>query len=135
MINQIYVGNEPALSLPVPAGTKAGDPVKVGSFVGVAATDRADSTVNPITAASANANSSGNPDGYASVEVSGTYLIAVTGAITAPGTPIYLVAGTPATLSTTASGNTLFGYSVAGPNNKYATTSSGAVAAVRIGKV
>lgn len=133
MKNQIYVGNEPAISLPVANGTKAGDPVKVGIIVGVAATDRADSTVNPPTAASVAANSSGNPDGYASVEVSGTYLLTVAEAISSVGTQVYITGSAGSfTLTTTASTNVLFGETVPGPNNKYVTTSAGGTAAVRL---
>lgn len=136
MKNQIYVGNEPAISLPVAVGTKAGDPVKVGIVVGVAATDRADSTVNPLTAASVAANSSGNPDGYASIEVSGTYLLTVAEAISGVGTPVYITGSAGAyTLTTTASTNVLFGETVPGPNNKYVTTSAGGTAAVRLAQV
>lgn len=70
------------LSLPVVAGTKSGDPVRVGAFRGVAATNRAE----------ANAPAGGNPVGNASVVCDNrAYTYEVEGAITGPGTPVYLV--------------------------------------------
>lgn len=133
MRNQVYANNTPGISLPVPDGTKSGDPVLVGSIVGVAATDRADSTVDPPTADSVAANSSGNADGYASVLTDGGYLLDVTGAVTGPGTPVYIAADGSLSLTDT---DTLFGYTVPGPDNKYATKSAGAgPAVVRIAQV
>ena len=38
------------LSVPVPAGTKSGDPVRVGGLNGVAITDRANTGVSPVNA-------------------------------------------------------------------------------------
>lgn len=99
MKNQVYAGNVPALSLPVPAGTKAGDPVKVGGFIGVCATDRNDGTTP---------DPSGNPTGHASVEVDGTYSLLVPEAVAAIATPIYITGANA--LTTTAAGNTLFGH-------------------------
>lgn len=131
MKNQVYANNTPGISLPVPSGTKSGDPVKVGSIVGVAATDRADSTITPATQASVAANSSGNPDGYASVLDTGAYLLTVTGAITGPGTPVYVTGTGPFTLSVTNGGSdTLFGVTLPGPDNKYATKAAGSGLAV-----
>jgi len=137
MKNQVYANNTPGISLPVPAGTKSGDPVKVGSLMGVAATDRADSTVDPPTAASVAANSSGNADGYASVLTDGGYLFTVAGAITGPGMPVYITGTGPFTLSITNGGSDpVFGYTVPGPNNAYATKATGSgPAVVRIAQV
>lgn len=137
MKNQVYANNIPGISLPVPAGTKSGDPVKVGSLVGVAATDRADSTIDPPTVDSVAANSSGNPDGYASVLTDGGYLLTVAGAITAPGTPVYVTGTGPFALSVTNGGtDTVFGYTVPGPDNKYATKAAGSgPAVVRVAQV
>ena len=136
MKNQVYANNTPGISLPVPAGTKSGDPVKVGSIVGVAATDRADSTA-ALTIDSVAANSSGNADGYASVLTDGAYLLTVTGAIAGPGTPVYITGTGPFTLSTTNGGtDTVFGETVPGPDNKYATKAAAAgPAVVRVAQV
>ena len=134
MKNQVYANNTPGISLPVPAGTKSGDPVQVGSIVGVAATDVAVAMPATPTSDSVAANSSGNPVGYASVLTDGGYLLEVTGAVTAPGTPVYIDGD--GALSLTATDNTLFGYTVPGPDNKYATKSADAgPAVVRIAQV
>lgn len=113
------------LSLPVPAGTKSGDPVMVGSFVGVAATDRADSTVvtYPLN------RGGGNPDGYASVVIDNerAFIVDVEGAIAGPGEPVYITGTGPFTLSTTNGGSdTVFGYTIPGPDNLYATKAAAA---------
>lgn len=84
------------ISLPVPAGTKSGDPVKVGAFVGVAVTDRRE-------------------DGTATVWRDGSWHLTVDGAVAGPGVPLY-VAGDGTSritqLTATDTGNTLFGYSL-----------------------
>lgn len=85
-------------SLPVPSGTKSGDPVKVGVLNGVAVTDRA-TTTNPA---------GGNADGNASVWLEGAYSFPVTGAVKAVGDPIYIANGKLA-----ATGTTLFGAALA----------------------
>jgi hypothetical protein len=125
MKNQVWANQQPARSLPVPAGTKSGDPVKVGDLVGVAATDRADSTTKPLPTGGV-----GHANGYAAVNVDGGYLLDVDGAIGGPGTPIYLTGAGPFTLTTTASGNTLFGQSVPGPDNTYLSKAAGVGEAV-----
>ena len=84
------------LNLPVPAGTQSGDPVKVGSLVGVAITNRGEG---------------GNPSTHATVRRKGAFHLAVSGAITAIGDPIYFVAA-DGTLTGTATGNTLYGYAL-----------------------
>lgn len=71
------------LSLPVVAGTKSGDPVRVGAINGVAAT---------------NIGEGGNPAGSATVLTdSRSYLYEVAGAIAGPGTPVFLTARAGAT--------------------------------------
>ncbi|MGL5910359.1 MAG: DUF2190 family protein [Phycicoccus sp.] len=89
------------LSLPVPANTTSGSPVKVGSLVGVTQTDRA--TVTNF--------GGGNAVGNATVWMKGVHDLTVTGAITNIGDPVY-IDGSNA-LNVTASGNTLFGYALA----------------------
>lgn len=101
-INEIFREAD-MLSLPVASGVKTGDPVIVGSLIGVAQTDRADSTATPPVFGG------GNPDGNASVWTEGAFLLSVTGAVTV-GAPIYITSA--GALNVTASGNTLFGYSL-----------------------
>jgi hypothetical protein len=103
--NLVFAGNRPALSLPVPALTRSGMPVKVGSIVGVCDTDRTE------VVSGKQYGGVGNPDGYASVAVDGTYALKVPEVVTAAGTPIYIKASDN-TLTTTATDNTLFGHTV-----------------------
>lgn len=92
--NQIFDTTDEA-SLPVPSGTKSGEPVLVaGVFPGVAQVDE---------------GAGGNPAGYASVWLRGVYELKVPEAVAAVGTPIYIKADR--TLTTSASGNTLYGHS------------------------
>lgn len=81
--------------LPVPAGTKSGDPVKVGALVGVAITDRGDG---------------GNTATHATVWRDGSWHLTVDGAVTEVGTPVYITAD--GDLVVTATDNTLFGYAL-----------------------
>src|SRR5690625_5831888 len=77
------------LSLPVPEGTKSGDVVVVGEFVGVAETDR---SVRSDTGADAwdETYGGGNAEGHASVRVrGGAYRLDVTGEV-CMGDPEYL---------------------------------------------
>lgn len=84
------------LSLPVPADTPSGAPVKVGSIIGVTATKEGEG---------------GNVDGNATVWRHGAYDLTVTGAITAIGQPIYITSANA--LTATAGTDTLFGYALA----------------------
>lgn len=80
------------LTLPVPSGVKASEPVLVGQLPGVAITDRDDTT------------------GTATVWLKGAYRLNVTGAVTNVGDPVYITAARA--LNVTASGNTLFGHAL-----------------------
>lgn len=102
--NLVFAGTSPALSLPVPAGTRSGDPVLVGGIIGVAETDRTEVVDGKQY------GGVGNPDGYASVAPDGTYALEVPEAVAAAGTPVYITAANA--LTTTATGNTLFGHTV-----------------------
>lgn len=93
-----------ARSLPVPAGTKSGDPVKVGGFVGIALTDRQ-------AAMAAGVVNTGNPVGSASVALDGTWSVPCADAVAEVGTALYLSGAGPFTVTTTVGSNTLFGYS------------------------
>lgn len=79
------------LELPVPANTESGDPVQVGSLVGVAVTDR-------------------DTDGNATVWRDGSWHLSVTGAISNVGDPVYITSA--GALTATATDNTLFGYAL-----------------------
>ena len=100
--NNVY-GFTKSQSLPVPAGTKSGDAVKSGAYVGVALTDRQ-------AAAAANVPTTSNPVGNASVALDGTWTLPCADAVAAVGTALYVVGNGP-TVTTTAAGNTLLGYS------------------------
>jgi predicted RecA/RadA family phage recombinase len=89
--NEIYHDAD-RLSLPVPPGVKSGEPVLVGPLPGVAATNRDDAT------------------GEATVWMCGAWDLDVTGAVAGYGLPIYIT--TTRTLTATATGNKLFGYSL-----------------------
>ena len=89
------------LSLPVPAGRKTGDPVKVGSLVGVLATNRADSASGEV--------GGGNVDGNASVWLRGVFNLSVTGAIANVGDPVYIDGANALNVTNT---HTLFGYAL-----------------------
>lgn len=85
------------IELPVPASTVSGDVVAVGAWRGIAQTDR-------------------DADGNATVWINGSANITVSGAVATFGLPIY-IAGTGASLrantaTTTATANTLIGYSL-----------------------
>lgn len=93
-----YMRPATELSLPVVASTVSGDPVRVGSINGVAATNRGEG---------------GNASTHASVVTDPrSYTYEVAGAIAGPGVPVYLVARSGATapiLQTTAAG-AIWGY-------------------------
>ena len=95
------------LSLPVPAGTKSGAPVRVGGLNGVCQTDRnegADPVPGQVPPTSL------NPVGNATVWLKGGHEFQVAFAVAAVGDPIYI---TPANaLSATASGNSLYGHAL-----------------------
>lgn len=79
-------------SLPVPVGTKSGDPVRVGIINGVAQTNEADGQ---------------NAAGYASIKSHGAWKVPVTGAVAEIGDPIYITSAN--VLTATETGNALWG--------------------------
>lgn len=97
------------VSLPVPAGTLSGAPVKVGSLIGVTATKEGEG---------------GNVTGRASVWREGCYVLQVPDAVASEGLPIYITAANA--LTTTVTGNTLFGYSLADAEGAGGTKGAGA---------
>lgn len=104
-----------ARSMPVPSGTKSGDPVRVGIINGVAVTDRAATTVSAYNADgspnTAYNYGGGNPDGYASVWSWGGHRIKVKAAAKpAFGDAVYFdPAGTPCKPTVTAAALSVFG--------------------------
>lgn len=98
MRNEVFYPNDPSdkLSLPVIDGTVSGDPVVVGSIIGVAATDK---------------GAGGNVADNASVWTEGVYNLNVSTTVGAVGTALYFATGSKA-LTTTATANTLFGYAL-----------------------
>jgi len=107
-------------SAPVPADTPSGSPVLLFSAIpGVTATKE---------------NEGGNIDGRATVWTEGVFDLATTDAVAAEGTPIYITSGN--VLTTTSSGNTLFGHTLHGADGTGGTKSAGAgTVHVRLTKV
>ena len=104
------------VSLPVPAGTKSGDPVRVGGLNGVALTDRAVTDVDPFTAtgapnASYNAGG-GNKHGNASVWLACAPEFLVKGSGITVGAPIYFDSAATPKLTATAGSLPLFGHAL-----------------------
>lgn len=94
--NNVYAWTR-TRSLPVASGTESGDPVIVGSLVGVALTDR---------------SADGNADGNATVALDGAFTVNVTTTTTrSVGQPVYIITATGVITTTDNSGaNPLFGY-------------------------
>lgn len=118
-----YMRPAAELSLPVVAGTKSGDPVRVGAFNGVAATD---------------IGAGGNADTHASVVLDArSYEYEVAGAITGPGDLVYLTArdgSTAPILSTTGTGDP-WGYTVPKVGESGVRAATSGVAVVRPAQV
>lgn len=101
-LNEVFkLGNR--ISLPVPVGTKSGDPVRVGGLNGIAEVDVATAEDTP------NYLSGQNTTGWASCKLDGAFYVQVTG-VTAPGTPVYITAA--GALNVTAAGNSLWGHAL-----------------------
>lgn len=103
------------VSLPVPVGTKAGDPVRVGDLNGVAITDRANTSVAPFNADgtpnSAFNAGGGNPNGNASVWLHAAPTFQVTGSNPKPGAVVYFdQKATPRLTLVAAAGLPVFGH-------------------------
>ena len=100
------------LSLPVPAGTKAGAPVRVGILNAVAVTDEASVTQTITLGAGVTQTQGsggiGNKAGFASCALKGSAILDVTG-VTAYGTPVYIKVSDNSLQITAAVGTKLFG--------------------------
>lgn len=105
------------LSLPVPAGTKAGAPLRIGGLNAVAQTDRAKTDVPPYNS-DGTPNTSynyggGNPDGNASVWLKGAHDFEVAFAVASVGLPVYIVTADNSLSATDNTGaNPLFGHTL-----------------------
>lgn len=97
------------ITLPVPSGLASGSPVKSGPFIGVTATKEGEG---------------GNIALRATVWRKGEFDVPTTDAVATELTPIYITSGN--VLTTTASGNTLFGYSHHDADGAGGTKSAGA---------
>jgi len=79
------------IHIPVPEGTKSGDPVRVGRICGVAQTDR-------------------TPEGGATVWLDKSWDVQVTGPVTQVGSPLYLANdGSKVLSATSGASNSLWG--------------------------
>lgn len=96
MATNVHYAKGDNLSLPVPADTASGAPVRVGSLNGVAMTKEGEG---------------GNPDGSASVQLVGVFDVTVTGAVTNVGDPVYITSA--GALNVTATDNSLWGHALA----------------------
>lgn len=119
---------------PVPSGTKSGTPVLIGIRPGVTITARADDTTTFTLADGSSrtipTGSANQSPGKASIAFDGTWeFTSITGVTTstADDTAIYITSG--GALTTTSTGNTLFGYTDYTPNY----TKAAGKAPVRIG--
>ena len=102
------------VSLPVPTGTKAGAPLRIGGLNAVAQTDAAKVDVSP-TNADGTRNASynyggGNPTGYASCKLDGAHEFTTDFAVSNVGDPIYITSANA--LTGTATGNSLYGHAL-----------------------
>lgn len=107
--NEVYRAGD-KVSLPVPADTKAGTPLRIGGLNVVTQTDVAKTDVSPTNAdGTRNADynyGGGNPNGFASCKLDGGHRFDVAFAA-AIGDPIYITPGNA--LSASSSGNALYG--------------------------
>lgn len=98
------------ISLPVPTGTLAGAPLRIGSINCIAVTDEGSVTVTKQlgggTTLTENTGGVGNEPGYASVACDGAWNVDVTGALTV-GQLVYINGSN--SLTATATGNKVWG--------------------------
>lgn len=106
--NEIY-RDANHLSAPVPEGTKAGDPLRLGGLNCVAQTDRnEDGAANPDPVRGYDPNL--NPVGNATVWMKGGHEFTVDFEVADWGTPIYITAA--GALTEVATGNALYGHAI-----------------------
>lgn len=100
------------LSLPVPANTRGGSPVRVGVLNAVTVTDEGAATQTITVGAGVTqtqpSGGIGNKPGFASCALKGSAILNVTG-VTAYGTPVYIKVSDNSLQVTAAVGTKLFG--------------------------
>lgn len=101
------------ISLPVPTGTKAGIPLRIGVLNAVTVTAEGSVTETLTLGAGASITqpsgaASGNAPGFASVALKGSANLSVTGATTVGG-PVYIKTSDNTLTTTIAAGSKLFG--------------------------
>lgn len=100
------------LSLPVPTGTLSGTPLRIGALNAITTTDEGSVVRPPIAGGpqlSMPSGGVGNAAGYASVRLSGGWLVSVVGAATVGGL-VYIKGDN--TLTTVSTGNKVYGVSL-----------------------
>jgi hypothetical protein len=107
-LNEVFKEGQ-RLSLPVPTGTLAGSPLRIGILNAVTQTDEGSVTDpnNVINGVAKSTAGVGNKAGFASVFRGGAHVLTVTGAVAKAGDPVYIKADN--TLTTVATGAFLFG--------------------------
>lgn len=100
------------LSLPVPAGTRGGSPVRIGVLNAVTVTDEGGATVTHNLGAGVTitqpSGGIGNEPGFASVALKGSANLEVTG-VTTVGAPVFIKTSDNTLTATAAVGTKLFG--------------------------
>ncbi|UAL31544.1 hypothetical protein K8W59_08970 [Nocardioides rotundus] len=114
--NEVFRDGD-CVSVPVPVGTRAGDPVRVRGLNGWAQTDRANASVSPMNAdGSRNVAynyGGGNPDGHATVWLRGAPVFEVDFAVKA-GDPVFItVDGTNRLAGAAGEGLVRYGHALA----------------------
>lgn len=109
-VNEVFKDGD-HLSLPVPTGTLAGTPLRIGVLNAVTQTDEGSVVNDQHRSYGVNQPTGGigNKPGFASVKLTGVWLLTVTGALSI-GQTVYI---TPAgALTATATGNSVFGIAI-----------------------
>lgn len=115
MLNKVFKDAD-YISLPVPTGTLAGKPVRVGGLNAITVTDEASVTATISLGAGVSITQptgaqTGNKAGFASCALKGSAILNVTG-VTAYGTPIYIKVSDNSLQTTAAAGTKHFGYAL-----------------------
>ena len=115
MLNKVFKDAD-YISLPVPTGTLAGKPVRVGGLNAITVTDEASVTATISLGAGVSITQptgaqTGNKAGFASCALKGSAILTVTG-VTAYGTPIFIKTSDNTLQVTAAAGTKHFGYAL-----------------------
>lgn len=115
MLNKVFKDAD-YVSAPVPTGTLAGSPVRIGGLNAITVTDEGSVTTSislgqGVTITQPTGAQTGNKAGFASVALKGSANLEVTG-VTAYGTPIYIKTSDNTLQVTAAAGTKHFGYAL-----------------------